>query len=419
MLFIRICFLFLFVVLTLFKSWGQGVSSNGQFFNLQLNTITTAVPFLMIGPDATHAGMADAGAGAPASPHSLHWNQAQLAFLSDSGMFNQQCLQKNFGASLNYSSWLRALVPGINVFDFSGYKVTGRRSSISASFKYFSLGEITFFSSTGPSNRTYRPWEFAAQLGYTRKITKSFSMGVSGKFIYSDLAGSVLPGVVPGKAFAGGISMLYKSKQFKLLTKQFQVSAGAQISNVGNKIFYTNDSIGDFIPQNLKVGIGISVELSEQVILVLVADANKLLVPTPPLYLRDVNGNTIVDPYGNYVVAEGMDPNVSVFEGIKQSFYDAPGAYYDDSGVLQQIGVGIEEFREINWSFASELRIAETVFLRSGFFYEHYTKGNRQYATVGLGGKYKMYEANVSLLLPTSQQHPLAKTIRFGIAMTL
>ncbi|MFT7611844.1 MAG: hypothetical protein ACI9J3_000791 [Parvicellaceae bacterium] len=419
MLFIRSCFLIIIVFLSCTNSISQNLNSGGSNFSLQLNTITTSVPFLMIAPDANHSGLGDAGIATVASPHSLHWNQAQLASISDSGMFNQECKQKNFGVSLNYSGWLRRLVPGINLFDFSGYKVTGRRSATSASLKFFSLGEVAFFNPTGSVNRTYRPKEFAAQLGYTRKITKSFSMGISGKFIYSDFAGNLLSGVVAGKSFAAGLSMLYKSRQFKLLTKQFQISAGAQISNVGNKMFYTSNSFGDFLPQNLKVGVGISVELSDQVILVLVTDANKLLVPTGPLYLRDASGNTLVDPYGNYMIAAGMDPNASVFEGIKQSFHDAPGAYYDDGGALQEIGVAAEEFREINWSFASELRIAEMVFLRSGFFYEHYTKGNRQYATVGIGGKYKMYEANVSLLLPTSQQHPLARTVRVGIAMTL
>ena len=212
--------------------------------------------------------------------------------------------------------------------------------------------------------------------------------------------------------------MLYKSRQFNLLTKQVQVSGGLQISNIGSKIYYTGDSISDFLPQNLKLGTGIAVQLNDKAILMILVDANKLLVPTPPRYLRDETGQVVVNN-GQYVISAGMDPDVGVLEGTIQSFYDAPGSHYGRAGDLIQTGVAKEEFREINWSFGAELRLDEIIFLRSGFFYEHYTKGNRQYATVGLGGKFRMYEANVSYLVPISQQHPWAKTLQVGVSVVL
>ena len=100
---------FIFAFLTLFSSYGQNIE-NGIGQN-DLNTITTAVPFLLIGPDSRSGAMGDVGVATSADSYSLHWNPSKLIFA-----------EGDLGMSVSYVPWLRALVPDINLSYIGGFK---------------------------------------------------------------------------------------------------------------------------------------------------------------------------------------------------------------------------------------------------------------------------------------------------------
>jgi hypothetical protein len=156
------------------------------------------------------------------------------------------------------------------------------------------------------------------------------------------------------------------------------VSWGVNISNIGTKISYFQGTSA-FIPTNLNIGPGITFNFNEQHSLAFHIDFNKLLVPTPPIYKTDANGNPVMGDDGKWEIDKGKDPNVSVLRGMFQSFYDAPGGFS-------------EEINEISLGFGSEYTIQLNNFelaLRAGYFYEHESKGNRKHISTGLGLNYK------------------------------
>ena len=104
----------------------------------QLNTITTAVPFLLITPDSRAGGMGETGVATTPDVNSLHWNASKLAFAD-----------KKMGMGISYSPWLRALVPDINLAYISFYTKPNKNSAFGASLRYFSLGNITFTDVVG------------------------------------------------------------------------------------------------------------------------------------------------------------------------------------------------------------------------------------------------------------------------------
>jgi hypothetical protein len=403
-----------------FSSWSQNTNKDGQDFSLQLNTITTAVPFLLIAPDSRSGAMGDIGAALSPDANSAHWNLSKLAWINHKDYVKARGGNKEeFGMSLGYSPWLKALVPDINLAYLSGYKTIGRNQAIAGSLRYFSLGDITFTDNVGNVIRNFKPNEFALDVGYTRMLSENFSGGVAIRYVYSNLTGGTTTqgggDTKPGQSVAADITGFWRSKQFDLGEKKAHVAVGFNVSNIGAKMSYTSTKVRDFIPTNLRIGSALDIEIDDNNLFTVSMDLNKLLVPTLPLYQKDASGNTVVGSDGEFVIESGRDPNVGVASGIFGSFSDAPGAYYDNSGDLQQIGVFKEELREVNIAAGIEYWYAHRFALRAGFFYEHYTKGNRQYAAVGAGMKYKTLEIDLSYLIPTSQQHPLAKTLRFTL----
>jgi hypothetical protein len=325
----------------------------------------------------------------------------------------------DFGMSLGYSPRLKALVPDINLAYLSGYKTIGRDQAIGGSLRYFSLGNITFTNDVGDVIRDFKPNEFALDFGYARKLSENFSGGVAIRYIYSNLTGGTPTQgggeTKPGQSVAADLSGFWRSQEFDLASKDANLAIGFNVSNIGAKMSYTSTKIRDFIPCNLRLGTALDMQIDDNNLFTFSVDVNKLLVPTTPVYEKDSDGNTLKGPDGEYIIEAGRDPNVGVAAGIFGSFSDAPGVYYNNSNELRTIGAGKEELREFNISAGIEYWYAQRFALRGGFFYEHYTKGNRQYAAAGAGMKYNSLEIDLSYLIPTSQQHPLAKTLRFTL----
>ncbi|MFN8254646.1 MAG: type IX secretion system outer membrane channel protein PorV [Bacteroidales bacterium] len=347
----------------------------------RVNTITSAVPFLMITPDSRAGGMGDLGVATSPDANSQYWNAAKYSFIKD-----------DFGISMSYTPWLRELVDDIQLLYLSGYKKFKRGKAFGASLKYFSLGNITFTDIQGGTIRDFNPNEFSLDASYSMLFTDNFSGAVAMRYIYSNLTGGISSGsstTHPGHAVAGDIS-LYYTKNINMGSTPGNMSYGLQISNIGNKITYSDDSEANFLPTNLRLGGTLKTEIDDYNSIMFGVDMNKLLVPTPPIY------------DSSYTIIAGKDPNVSVPTGMWQSFSDAPGG-------------AKEEFNEITWSFGAEYWYDKRFALRTGYFYEHATKGNRKYFTVGVGLKLNVFQMDFAYLLPMQQNNPLANTLRFTL----
>lgn len=353
-----------------------------------LNTITTAVPFLLISPDSRAGAMGDVGVATAPDASSMHWNPAKMSFTND-----------DLGISVSIVPWLRELVPDINLQYIGGYYRFNKNEAIGYELRYFSLGDITFTDNTGNVIGQYKPNEMAFGTAYSRKLSRDFSIAISARYIYSDLTGGQNAGgteTVAGQSIASDVSMFY-TKPMTIADRDANFAFGMNISNIGNKISYTETIIRDFIPINLRLGTNLTTEMDDYNKMSIALDFNKLLVPTPPLY--DENGNIIA----------GKDPEVSVVSGIFQSFGDAPDGFK-------------EEMREINISAGIEYWYANQFALRAGYFHEHDTKGGRQYLTFGSGVKYNVFALDFSYLVSTSNiggTNPLANTMRFTLVFDL
>lgn len=379
--------------------------STQQLGGSEINTITTAVPFLLISPDSRSGAMGDAGVAITPDANSIHWNPAKLVFIDP---------MDDVGFSLSYSPWLRALVNDINLVYLSGYKRIDRFSTLGASLRYFSLGNITFTDDFGTTIRDFKPNELSLDVVYSRKLSDNFSAGLSARYIYSNLTGGVTSGgadTKPGQSIATDLSLYYITNSFRLADKPSSIAFGTNISNIGAKISYTEAANSDFIPTNLRLGTTLNMELDEFNKFSFSIDANKLLVPTNPE----------TEP-GTTTIVSGRDNNVGPATGIFGSFNDAPGnVLLDDNGnyYVEKGSILKEELNEINLSFGAEFLYSEVFALRAGYFYEHPTKGNRRFLSFGAGVKYNVLELDLSYILALTQQSPLANTIRFSIKLNM
>ena len=356
--------------------------------NLDYNVISTAVPFMIIAPDARSAGMGDLGVSTSPDVYSMHWNPAKYAFIED-----------DFSIGLAYSPWLRKLVPDMNIAYLAVSKRMSGKSAIAATMKYFSLGEINFRDDMNQDLGTYSPNEFAFDLCYSRKLGDYLSAAVAGRFIYSHLTQGVNNYSRAAWSVAADIGVYYQRPVY-LSSVDGVFSWGIAITNMGSKMSYTNaNSKTDFIPTNLRLGPSFLVNIDDYNSIALSIDVNKLLVPTPPIY--DTAGNII----------KGMDNNVSMIQGMIQSFYDAPDGFS-------------EELKEFTWSVGAEYWYNKVFAVRAGYFHESQMKGNRKYLTFGAGLRYNVFALDVSYLVPvnntaTSGTNPLEGTLRFNLAFNI
>lgn len=395
-------------------SFGQsGVTSN----QLQLNAITTSMPFLSINPDSRSGALGDAGTALSATASSIYWNTAATAFSKKGGEIG-----------ISYVPWLRQLTNDIHLSYLSGYKRIRERHAVSGALRYFSLGEITFTDNNGQVLRNDKPSEFELAAGYAFKLTDRFSIGINGKFAYSNLTGGLpIPGSETKAGVAGmtDVSVLYSNPDIILGGKNGTLNLGATINNVGNKVSYSSRSSSDFLPTSLKLGAAYTTEIDKHNSLTTSIDLQKLLVPTPPLTSSSINYADI--PAGTIV---GKSNDVGVIAGMIQSFYDAPGTpvrdaknklVYNGDGSIQveKNSKLIEELKEINIGGGLEYNYMNLLAVRGGYFFESQSKGGRQFFTLGVGLKYNVIGFDISYLAAVSRNNPLANTVRFSIRFDL
>lgn len=362
----------------------------------RLNCITTAVPFLTIAPDSRGGSMGDIGCATSADANSQAYNPSKYVFSKN-----------KFGISVSYSPWLRKLVSDINLAYLSAYWKITDMDAIAFSMRYFSLGDIQFTDENGGDMGSKKPNEFALDFTYSRKLIDELSIAITPRFICSDLASGAQAGgeeITAGLAGAADISLFYEQDFRVKGLANSTLRAGLNISNMGNKMSYSSGTLRrDFLPTNLKLGIGYEVDIDDYNALTLSTDINKLLVPSNPVYKTDENGRIVYDAANNPIIESGMNPDVSVPTGMIHSFYDAPGGFREELSELS-LGIGLEYgYRNL-------------FFVRAGYFYEHPDKGNRQFLTLGAGLKYNIFNIDVSYLFAVKQYHPLANTLRFTLS---
>jgi Type IX secretion system protein PorV len=352
------------------------------------NTLISSVPFLRITPDARSAGMGDVGIAITPDANAMHFNASKLVFA-----------EQDMSISATYSPWLKALgLQDVYMAYLSGYKRIDDLQAVGVSLRYFSLGEIAFTDQNGDSRGTGRPNEYEIAMAYARKLSPKFSMGLTGKFIYSNLAkGQQIDGIdiVAGTSGAVDISMTYVTEA-DLGSATSNITIGAAITNIGAKISYTEDKFKDFLPGNLGIGVAWDIDFDEHNRFTLAFDINKLLVPTPK---HQEDPEYDIDPQDG--IADHRQK--SLFSGVFGSFSDAPNGFK-------------EEINELMYSIGVEYWYDKQFAVRAGYYYENPTKGNRQFITAGVGLKYNIFGLNLSYLIPTStQRSPLDNTLRFSL----
>jgi hypothetical protein len=352
----------------------------------QQNIISTAVSFLDIAPESRGGAMGNTGVAITPDVNSQHWNPAKYAFIGTES-----------GVALSYTPWLRKLVNDINLYYLTGFKRLDDMQTVSASIRYFSLGDITFMSEDAQPQGNASPNEFAIDAAYSRILSDHFSGAVAFRYIRSDLQMNFSPSsgsetYQAGNSFAADLAFYYQN-EIEMGGNDANLSAGINISNIGSKISY-DGNVEQFIPTNLRLGTALKTELDEYNELTIALDFNKLLVPTPDYQEVEENNSVF------------QSDNVSVISGIFQSFSDAPGGMK-------------EELQEVNISVGAEYLYNKQFAVRAGYFHEHENKGNRKYFTAGVGLKFNMLAIDASYIIPVVQNNPLANTVRFTLALDL
>ncbi|MCS7153739.1 MAG: type IX secretion system outer membrane channel protein PorV [Bacteroidia bacterium] len=342
----------------------------------QIRAITTAVPFLLICPDARSGGMAETGVALPPNMYSMHWNVGALA-----------AAESRMGIAFSYTPWLRALGIGdINHFYLPFYAHLGERAgTIGASMTFFSLGRIEFTDNAGLKTGEYEANEFAISTAYSRLLASNLSAGVALKYIQSNLVNATTFGSIttrPGRSVAGDFGLFYqKDLTLKVRPQAIPTTLrwGIQVSNIGAKMTYTTSGQRDFLPTNLRIGYSFTFKINDFNSFTIANDYNKLLVPSA-----------------------GGAAQVPLLEGMFKSFADAPGGWK-------------EELAEVYWSLGAEYNYNQVFRVRGGFFYEDPLKGNRRFITLGAGLQLRRIGADVAYLTSLVQNHPLQNTLRFTL----
>ena len=366
--------------------------ANAQDMKNEFNPITTGVVSLGIVPDARGASMGDLGAATDPDANSQYWNPSKYAFAYSKA-----------GVSISYTPWLRKLVNDIYLANLAGYWKLGQEDNqaVSASLRYFSLGEVSMTNDEGASINSINPFEMEFDLGYSRKLSESFSMGVALRYIYSDLAfdeSSSSDDTKGASAFAADISGYYTTYPI-VGRNECQWSLGFNISNIGSKMSYNGGNEPAFLPTNLRLGTMFMFPLADYHSLALSVDVNKLLVPAKPRLTDFEDQIAYEDALQDW---KDMSPIAGVFN----SFTDAPGG-------------AKEELREINYSIGAEYNYNQQFFLRGGYYHESAYKGNRQYFGLGAGFALNIVRLDAAYMIATAQSSPLDQTLRFSLTFDM
>jgi hypothetical protein len=346
------------------------------------NPIITAAPFLLIAPDARAGGMGDVGVATSPDAYSQHWNASKFAFMDS-----------QFMVGIVYTPWLRELTNDVFLGGFSFANKIDDRSAWAASLKYFNLGQIDLTDINGTPEGTEKLNEFSVDGSYALKLSETYSMGVTLRYIRSDLGIESANSIInPVNTFAVDVSGYYESREQRYGNINGIWRGGFNISNIGPKVSYSYDGQENYIPTNLKLGGGFDFILDRSNNVSINLEFNKLLVPTPSISQSENGG----PPY--------MQEDVSFFNGIFKSFNDAPGGFS-------------EELKEVIWGLGAEYMYDDAFALRAGYFNESDLKGSRKYFTVGTGFKFKSSKLDISYLFNASEiKNPLENTLRFSLS---
>lgn len=371
-------------MLTLFALTAKAQDKRDMF-----NPINTSVTSQSIAPDARAAGLGDVGAATEADVNSQYWNPAKYPFAISRA-----------GVGLNYTPWLRQLVSDMDLAYLSGYYRIGDYSAVSASLRYFSLGEVyTSASLEGGDDMIITPYEMSLDVAYSLMLSEKFSIAAGLRWIYSDLTYNFSDESSPGSAFAADLACYYQD-YLNLGDRECQLGLGMNISNIGTKISFGGDDNAEFIPTNMRLGASLVVPVDEYNRFTIAADANKLLVPTYP---KQFEGETTED-YQERVQKDYYD--ISSISGIFKSFSDAPNGFK-------------EELQEIQWSVGAEYCYHDQFSLRAGYHHESENKGNRKYFTVGAGFRMNIFSLDAGYVIATAKSNPLDQTLRFTLTFDM
>ena len=350
------------------------------------NPVNTSVTSQTIAPDARSAGMGDVGVATDPDVVSQYWNPAKYPFTISRA-----------GVALNYTPWLRELVNDMDLAYLAGYYRIGDYSAVSASLRYFSLGEV--FLGTSDDAMTINPYEMSLDVAYSLMLSETFSIGAAVRWIYSDLTYDYTSDTAPGSAFAADLACYYQN-YINLGQRECQLGLGLNISNIGSKISFGGDNNSEFIPTNMRLGASLMIPIDEYNRFTIAADANKLLVPTYP---KQEDGESTED-YQERVQNNYYD--VSSISGIFKSFGDAPGGLK-------------EELQEVQWSVGGEYVYHDKFALRAGYHHESANKCNRKYFTVGAGFKMSVFSLDAGYVIATAKSNPLDQTLRFSLSFDM
>lgn len=360
------------------------------FAQEQPNPVLTGAPFLRVSPDARAGALGDMGAATSADGFSQYWNPAKYAF------------SKSYsGIAVSYTPYMSGITDDVFLLNASYYTFLGQeeRSTLSASIYYFNIGEIDLTELIGNqivNTGIAKPNEFSIDLSYGLRLTDTYSMAVTGRFIRSDLFNNIDDGTVqPANTFAVDVSGFYQSPRHSFSNFEGRARAGFNVSNIGPKLDYSNnEDNAAYLPTNFRLGVGYDFIMDEYNTVAVTLETNKLLVPTPT-YDTDENG---VEIPGTRRI-----PNKGVVEGMFSSFGDAPGGFS-------------EELKEFTWAASAEYSYNDVLFIRGGYFHESMMKGDRQHLTLGAGLKYNSFGIDFSYLIPMSDtNNALENTLRFGL----
>ena len=341
----------------------------------------SAVPFLLIAPNARADGMGEAGGALADDASAAFWNPAALAFLPGQEI------------SLTHSNWLPAFQQSDLFYDYLSYRnnLESIGGSVSASVTYLSLGEFVITDADPTPLGTFKGYELAVTAGYATKVFEDFGVGINLRYIHSSLAPIDVQqqgreGIASTISF--DLATLWKPKSLGPL--EDRLSIGLNLSNLGPKMVYIDAAQADPLPTNLRLGIAAQIIKSEFNNVNFVVDFSRLLV-------RRYAGDTVKDAQGGIVSIS--DPRV---DDLPKSLFTAWG---DHALEKVTIGTGIEY-----WYGAPKL-----IALRFGYFYEHPQFGNRKFLTFGAGVRYDVYGFDFSYLSAVEENHPLGETLRFTL----
>lgn len=351
----------------------------------------SAVPFLLIAPNARNDAMGESGGGLADDASAAFWNPAGLAF------------QKSQQISLTHSNWL----PQFNLsdlfyeyFSYNNY-MENLGGTISASVIYLNLGEFTETGPNGPEPlSTFKAFEYAVTGGYATKLTNDVGFGLNLRYINSSLAnfnvqGQGRKGIA--STVSGDIAVLWRptSLEFPGLNLEDRLSLGLDLSNLGPKLTYIDAAQADPLPTNLRFGIAFKAVKSEYNNITLVMDFARLLV-------RRYNSDTTWDDanHDNVVSVTDVPP-----DNLPKSLITAWG-----DGALRKV--------DVSGGFEYWYGNPKLIALRWGYFYEDPHYGNRKFMTFGAGIRYDIYGFDFSYLSAIEENNPLSETLRFTLLIS-